>query len=132
MGGFAFLNRTQLIGNVTVQPELKTTPQGQFVTSFSVATNRSYKNKDGEIIDQAEFHSVVAWGKLAEIATKLIKKGTKVFVEGRLAARQWEDKDAVKRQKTEIICENLILLNPKPKVGHQDDAPPRGDLDDLF
>lgn len=84
------------------------------------------------MIDQPEFHSIVAWEKLAEIAAKLLKKGSKAFVEGRLSTRQWEDKEGQKRNKTEVICENLIILNQKPKAEHQDDAPPPGDLDDLF
>jgi len=107
------LNRATIIGNLTREPELRYTPGGQPVTSFGVATNRSWNDQTGEKKEEVEFHEVVAWGKLAEICTQILGKGKKVYVEGRLKTRQWEAPDGAKRQKTEIIAENVIALDPK-------------------
>lgn len=109
------LNRATIIGNCTRDPEMRYIPSGQGVTSFSVATNRRW-TKDGEDREETEFHNVVAWGKLAEIAHQILKKGGKVYVEGRLQTRSWEGQDGVTRQRTEIIAENLISLSPKGTV----------------
>ncbi|PIV90812.1 single-stranded DNA-binding protein [Candidatus Gracilibacteria bacterium CG17_big_fil_post_rev_8_21_14_2_50_48_13] len=105
------LNRAQLIGNLTQDPELKQTSTGQNVVSFSVATNRTYTDSSGQKVSQAEFHNIVAWGKLAEIIAQYCKKGKKVYVEGRLQTRSWEDQQGVKHYKTEINAENLIMLD---------------------
>ncbi len=110
MRGF---NKVIIAGNVTQDPELRTTPSGQSVTSFSVATNRRYRDASGEIQESTEFHNVVAWGKLAELCVQLLKKGSGVLIEGRLQTRSWEGQDGVKRQTTEIIAENMIALTPK-------------------
>ncbi len=107
------LNRAQIIGNLTRDPELKYTPNGQAVTSFSVATNRSWQNADGTRQDAVEYHDVVAWGKLGEIAAQVLSKGKQAFVEGRLQTRNWEAQDGAKRQKTEIVAENVIALGPR-------------------
>ena len=122
MSSYAFLNRVQIIGNVTGTPELKSTQDGTAVTSFSVATNRSYKVRDGEYKDEAEFHHVVVWAKLAELACKMLSKNMKVFVEGRLKTKDWVSDSGEKRYKTEIIVENFIILTPKSAQGH-DGAP---------
>lgn len=110
MRGF---NKVIIAGNVTKDPELRTTPSGQSVTSFSVATNRRYKDASGELQDTTEFHNIVAWGKLAELCTQLLHKGSGVLIEGRLQTRSWEGQDGVKRQTTEIIAENMVALTPK-------------------
>lgn len=107
------LNRAQVIGNLTRDPEVRTTPSGQNVASFSVATNRRWTTQSGETQDATEFHEVVAWGKLAEVAQQILQKGKKVYVEGRLQTRQWDAPDGAKRQRTEIIAENLIALSPR-------------------
>jgi len=107
------LNRAQIIGNLTRDPELRYTPNGQAVTSFGVATNRRWTSKSGEQQEQTEFHDVVAWGKLAEIANQILHKGNKAYIEGRLQTRSWESQDGQKRQRTEIIAENIIALSPK-------------------
>ena len=114
------LNKVQLIGNVTATPEIKETPSGQKVASFSLATNRSYKDASGEKQDQAEYHNIVVWGKLAEITEQYITKGKKLYIEGRLQTRSWET-DSGKRYKTEIVGESLLMLSggetptaPKP------------------
>lgn len=107
------LNRAQILGRLTRDPELRYTPNGKSVTSFGVATNRRFKDKDGNVQDQTEFHDVVAWSKLAEIAHQFLHKGDPVYVEGRLQTRSWEAPDGAKRQKTEIVAENLIALGPR-------------------
>lgn len=117
------LNRAQIIGNLTRDPELRYTPNGQTVTSFGVATNRRWTSKTGEQQEQTEFHDVVAWGKLAEIANQIFHKGNKAYVEGRLQTRSWESQDGQKRQRTEIIAENLIALSPKSASSEGSAAP---------
>ncbi|ATU05355.1 hypothetical protein BKN14_02790 [Candidatus Gracilibacteria bacterium HOT-871] len=107
------LNKVQLIGRVTQDIELKQTPNGQNVTSFSLATNRNYTDASGVRQDQTEFHSIVLWGKLAEIAGQYLTKGRQVYIEGRLQTRNWEAQDGTKRYKTEIVGENLIMLGNK-------------------
>lgn len=110
------LNRACLIGNVTKDPELKNTPSGQAVISFSIATNFVWKDQAGNKQEKAEFHNIVAWRKLAETMGQYLKKGGKVYVEGRLQTRTWEDKDGKKNYRTEIVADNIILLN-KPQGG---------------
>lgn len=107
------LNRAQIVGNLTRDPELRSTPNGQSVCSFGVATNRRWKDKDGNNQDSTEFHDIVVWGKLAEIVNQILHKGNKVYLEGRLQTRQWEGQDGAKRNKTEIIMENFIALTAK-------------------
>ena len=117
------LNRAQLVGNLTRDPELRNIPSGQAVTSFSVATNRRWKDKDGATQDATEFHNVTAWGKLAEIAHQYLKKGNKVYVEGRLQTRTWDGQDGTKRNKTDIVAENMIFLSPKGSQESVSDEP---------
>lgn len=107
------LNRAQIIGNLTRDPEMRYTPNGQAVASFAVATNRRWRDKDGNNQEQTEFHDVVAWGKLAEITSQILHKGNKVYIEGRLQTRQWEAQDGSKRTRTEIIAEDFVALSPK-------------------
>lgn len=105
------LNRAQVIGNITRDPEARQTSGGQMVASFGVATNSTWVDKSGQKQEKAEFHNVVVWGKLAEIAQAYLKKGRKVFVEGRMQTRDWEGDDGQKRSKMEIVAEQLILLD---------------------
>ena len=105
------LNRATIIGNLTRDPELRQTPNGQAVCSFGVATNRSWTGRDGQKQESAEFHNVVAWGKLAEICGQYLNKGRKVYIEGRLQTRDWEGQDGIRRYRTEIITENMIILD---------------------
>lgn len=107
------LNKVHLIGNITRDPELRTIPSGQSVTNFGVATNRRYKNAQGELVEDTQFHEVVAWGKLAEIINQIFHKGSKIYVEGRLQTRSWEAQDGSKRQRTEVVMESFIPLTPK-------------------
>lgn len=107
------LNRAQLIGNLTRDPELRYTPNGTAVCSFGLATNRSWKTDNGEKHDEAEFHNIVAWNKLAELCSQFLVKGRKVFVEGRLATRTWTGQDGAQRNRTEIIISDMILLDSR-------------------
>lgn len=111
------LNRAQILGNLTRDPEMRYTPNGQAVTHFSVATNRKWKNQDGTDGDSVEYHEVVVWGKQAENITPMMKKGEPVFVEGRLQTRSWEGQDGVKKYKTEIIAESVIVLGGNKSKG---------------
>jgi single-strand DNA-binding protein len=111
------LNRAQLIGNVTRDPESRTTATGQHVCSFGIATNYSWTDQQGQKQQRAEFHNVVAWGKLAEICAQYLAKGRRVFLEGRLQTRDWEAQDGTKRRTTEIIAENMIMLDRAPATG---------------
>lgn len=113
------LNKVMLIGNITKDPEAKTLPTGQSLSTFSVATNRTWKDKDGSKKEQAEFHNIIAWGKLAEICNQYCKKGMKVYIEGRLQTRSWDDQNGVKKYRTEIIAENLSMLSSKSSFGSQ-------------
>ncbi|MBU0667947.1 single-stranded DNA-binding protein [Patescibacteria group bacterium] len=107
------LNRAQLIGNLTRDPELRQVPGGATVATFSVATNFSWTDQSGQRQDKAEYHNVVAWRKLAEICGQYLKKGGKVFIEGRIQTRDWEGEDGQKRYRTEIVADNMIMLDRK-------------------
>lgn len=125
----ASLNKAMIIGNLTQDPELRQTTTGQAVCSFSVATNRTWKDQSGEKQEQAEFHNVVAWAKLAEIITQYVKKGNRIFIEGRLQTRSWEGQDGVKRYRTEIVAENMVMLGGRSESsgfggGSDSDATP--------
>ncbi len=102
-----------LIGNLTRNPETRTTPQGQTVCSFGIATNRRWTDKSGQKQDQAEFHNIVAWGKLAEICGQYLVKGKKIYAEGRLQTRKWQGQDGVEKNRTEIVLENMEMLDSK-------------------
>lgn len=125
------VNKVIIVGRLTRDPEIRTTPQGVSVTNFGVATNFVYKNQDGQKIEQVEFHNVVAWRKLAEIVAQYMKKGRRVMVEGRLQTKNWEANDGTKRQKTEIVADNVIFLDGRAgdddggaSAPAQNDAPP--------
>ncbi len=111
------LNRAQIIGNLTRDPELRQIPGGQTVATFSVATNLTWTDSSGQKQERAEFHNVVAWRKLAEICGQYLKKGGKVFIEGRIQTRDWEGEDGLKRYRTEIIADNMIMLDRKGEGG---------------
>ena len=115
------LNKAQIIGRLTRDPETRTTPQGTNVCSFSVATNYSYGSKDGGRQEQVEYHNIVIWGKLGEIAQQYLKKGGQVYLEGRIQTRSWDDKDGQKKNRTEIVAENMIMLGSKSGGSGQSD-----------
>jgi single-strand DNA-binding protein len=105
------LNKVMIIGNVVRDPEMRTTPSGQNVTSFAIATNFTWKDAAGQKQEKAEFHNIVAWRRLAEIVNQYVKKGSKVYIEGRLQTRSWDDPNGIKRYRTEIIADNMIMLD---------------------
>ncbi len=105
------LNRATILGNLTRDPEVRTTTTGQNVCTFAVATNRQWKDASGQKQEKADYHDVVVWGKLADICGQYLKRGRKAYIEGRLQTRDWEGQDGVKRFRTEIIPENVILLD---------------------
>ncbi len=108
------LNRSTILGNVTRDPETRTTNSGQSVVSFSVATSRRWKDQtSGELKEAVEYHNCVAWAKLAQTVGSYVRKGSKVYVEGRLQTRSWDDPSGVKKYRTEIIADNVILLDKK-------------------
>lgn len=107
------LNKVMIIGNLTRDPELKTTPNGQNLAKFGVATNRQWKNQAGEAQEAVEFHNVVVWGKLAEICGQYLAKGRRAYFEGRLQTDQWEAQDGTKRSRTEIVADDMILLDSR-------------------
>ena len=124
--GRGSVNKVILIGNLGSDPELKYTPSGAAVTNFNVATNEIWNDKDGNKQERTEWHRVVLWRKLAEIAGEYLKKGSKVYLEGRLQTRSWEDKDGVKRYTTEVVADNMTMLDAKGEGGSSSvsSAPP--------
>jgi len=105
------LNKAMIIGRLTQDPEIRTTPAGATVTSFGVATNLIWTDQSGQRQERVEFHNVVVWRRLAEIAGQYLKKGSKAYFEGRLQTRNWMGQDNVRRYRTEIIVDNLIMLD---------------------
>lgn len=103
------LNKVLICGRATANPELRRTPGGISVTSFSIATNRVYKDKNDTRQEEVEYHNIVAWGRTADVASQFVTKGALVLVEGRLRTRAWQDRDGGNRKTTEIICERLQL-----------------------
>lgn len=107
------LNKVMLIGNLTRDPDMRYTPQGTAVCTFGVATNRSWTTDSGEKKEDVEFHNIVAWTKLAEICAQLLKKGRKVYVEGRLSTRSWQGQDGTQKQRTEVVISDMVILDKK-------------------
>lgn len=108
------LNKVIIIGNLTRDPELRYTPSGTAVCTFSLATNREWVDSTGQKQEEVEFHKIVAWNKLAEICSQLLNKGRKVYVEGRMQTRSWQGTDGAERQTTEIVISEMIALG-EPK-----------------
>lgn len=107
------LNRVQLIGNLTRDPELRYTPQGTAVCTIGLATNRGWTTESGEKKEEAEYHRIVAWNKLAELCSQLLTKGRKIYVEGRLSTRSWTAQDGQQKSLTEIVIDDMIILDSK-------------------
>lgn len=125
------LNRTTILGNVTRDPETRTTTTGQTVVSFSVATSRRWKDQaSGELKEATEFHNCVAWAKLAQTVGTYVRKGSKLYVEGRLQTRSWDDPSGVKKYRTEIIADNVILLDKKGEGPAASPVAPAAPADD--
>ena len=111
------LNKATIIGRLTADPESRTTPNGQSVVTLTVATNFTWTDANGQKQEKAEFHNIVAWRKLADIMSQYLKKGSKVYIEGRLQTRSWEDQNGNKKYRTEIIADNMIMLDSKSSGG---------------
>lgn len=111
------LNKVQLIGNLTRDPELRYTPTGAAVCTLGIATNRTWTTDAGEKKEETEFHRVVAWNKLAELCSQLLSKGRKIFVEGRLRTNAWTAQDGSQRNTTEVVIEDMIILDSKRTGG---------------
>lgn len=124
------VNKVMLLGNVTRDPELKSTANGQSVCTFGLATNRIWKDQSGEKQSLAEYHNLVAWGGLADFCGQNVKKGKPLFIEGYLKTRSWDSPEGAKIFRTEIVIENLVLLGPRDGYGdHQEgEHGPRDDM----
>ncbi len=135
------VNKVFIIGRLGADPDLRYTPNGNAVATLSVATNEVWKDRDGNMQERTEWHRVVLWGRQAEVANEYLKKGSRVFIEGRLQTRNWEDKDGIKRYTTEIISQNIQFLDtrsdadagmpPIPPISDDDLPEPIQDNDDL-
>lgn len=113
------LNKVMLIGNLTRDPNMRFTPNNTAVCSFSVATNRTWTPSDGgEKQERADYHNIVAWSKLAEVCGQLLKKGDKVYVEGRMQTREWKGKDELDHRTTEVVIDTMILLSSRGGAGN--------------
>jgi len=112
----AGVNKVILIGNLGKDPELRYTPGGQAVGSFSLATSEKWRDKDGNPQDKTEWHNIVVWGRQAEIAKEYLAKGRQVYIEGRIQTRSWEDKDGNKRYTTEIVAQRLQFLGSRDQA----------------
>ncbi len=123
------LNKVLLIGNLTRDPELRYTPQGTAVCTFGLATNRQWKTDSGDSKEDAEFHKCVAWNQLAEVCAKLLKKGRKIYVEGRLQTRSWQAQDGGQRTTTEIVVSDMILLDSRGQAENPSEIDVPADLD---
>ncbi len=113
---YALKNKVQLIGNLGNAPEVKTTESGKKLARFSVATNESYRNAKGEKVTETTWHSLVAWGKVADIAEKYLQKGSEIAIEGKLINRSYTDKDGNKKYITEVQVNELLMLGSKAEV----------------
>ncbi|MDO8551204.1 MAG: single-stranded DNA-binding protein [bacterium] len=107
------LNKVQLIGNMTRDPELRYTPAGTAVCTFGLATNRTWTTENGEKKEEVEFHRLVAWNKLAELCAQLLFKGRRIYVEGRLQTRSWTAQDGTSHQMTEVVVNDMMILDSK-------------------
>ncbi|MDX1632943.1 MAG: single-stranded DNA-binding protein [Thermoanaerobaculia bacterium] len=120
------VNKAILIGNLGRDPEIRSLPSGQAVANFSIATNRKWKDRDGNLQEQTEWHNIVCFGRQAEIAGQYLRKGKQIYVEGRLQTRSWEDRETGKKMyRTEIVVQNFQMLGRRG--GPQDDYGPPGD-----
>lgn len=129
------LNKVMVIGHLGRDPEMRFTPSGRPVTSFSMASSRSWKTSDGERRSETEWFNVVAWGSLAEICNQYLKKGQQIYIEGRLQNRRWEDEEGNKRNTTEIVAREMIMLgnrrDQKEEEGEDIDAADSGEEEDF-
>jgi single-strand DNA-binding protein len=120
----AGVNKVILIGNLGKDPEVRHLEGGTAVANFTLATSETYKDKNGQRVEQTEWHNIVVWRNLAEVAEKYLKKGSTIYLEGKLRTRSWEDKDKMKRYTTEIVADTFTMLGKKENnSGSTDDIP---------
>ncbi len=119
----ASVNKVILIGNLGADPELRYTPGGQAVASLRLATTERFKNRDGEQQERTDWHNVVCWGRLAEIANEYLKKGRPVYIEGRIQYRSYDDKDGIKRYRTDIVAQNMQFLGGRGETERAPEQP---------
>jgi single-strand DNA-binding protein len=118
------VNKVIIIGNVGANPEVRYTPSGSAVANFNVATNEAWKDSNGNQQERVEWHRIVAWGKLGEICGEYLKKGSHIYLEGRLRTRSWEDQNGNKRYTTEILASDIQMLDKKPQnTGQEVEVP---------
>jgi single-strand DNA-binding protein len=122
------LNKVMIIGRLGRDPEMRYTPSGRPITTFSVATSRKWNTSEGEKRSDTEWFNVVAWGSLAEICNQYLSKGQQVYIEGRLQTRKWEDDDGNKRSNIEIVAKEMIMLGDRKKKTDSDDSEKEGKL----
>lgn len=120
----AGVNKVILIGNLGKDPEVRSLESGAKVASFSLATTESYKNKEGQKVDQTEWHNIVMWRGLAEVAEKYLRKGSQIYLEGKIRSRSWDDKEGNKRYTTEIIADTFTMLGSKREESSQPTVEP--------
>jgi single-strand DNA-binding protein len=126
----AGINKVILVGNLGKDPEVRTLENGAKVANFTLATSESYKNREGQRVTQTEWHNIVLWRGLAEIAEKYLRKGNQVYIEGKIKTRSWDDKDGVKRYTTEILGDNLTMLGSRRDSEENAAAPSENDAPD--
>ena len=122
----AGVNKAILVGNLGRDPELRTTPNGQSVVNFTLATSETWTDKSGERVERTEWHRIVAWGRTAEMCAQYLSKGRTVYVEGRIQTREWEDKDGNKRYTTEINANTVNFIGPRGSSGGDSGGGPTG------
>ncbi len=123
------LNKVMMIGNVGTNPELKFTPSGIPVATFKLATSESWKDKDGVTREHTDWHLIVAWRALAEICHKIVRKGSRIYIEGRVSSRSFQDKSGNRKHVVEILADNMLMLDPKRD--RSEDIPVDEDIDKL-
>lgn len=116
------VNKVILVGNVGKDPEIRHLENNLVLARFSLATSETYKNKNGEMVSNTEWHNIVAWRQLAELAERFIKKGRQLYVEGKITTRQWDDKEGNKRYTTEIVADNIRLLGKREDIEQNNDS----------
>lgn len=121
------VNKVILLGNLGKDPVVRKLDNGRAVAQFTLATNEKYKDKTGNLVTKTEWHNIVAWSPMAEVAEKFLKKGSQVFIEGKIETRDYTDKDGVQRRITEIISRDLRLVDSRSNSGSGYDAPPPAD-----
>ena len=124
------VNKVVLVGHLGGDPETRFTPSGTAVANFNIATNESWKDANGELQDKTEWHRCVMFGKTAELAGELLKKGQLVYIEGKLQTRNWEDKDGIKRYTTEVVCDMFTMLGRKMDTDSSQQVAPTSNSDE--